>query len=99
MEEIKNCSRFLYRELKILKNVKVVLTLGGIAFQKYISYLKEKGVQTRNFKFRHGARYPFKENLPVLYCSYHPSRQNTQTGRLTASMFRDALKKIRRELL
>lgn len=97
-EEIKNCSRFLYRELEILKNVKVVLTLGGIAFQKYISYLKEKGVQTRNFKFRHGARYPFKENLPVLYCSYHPSPQNTQTGRLTAPMFRSILNKIRKEL-
>jgi len=75
-QEIQNCSVYLKQEIKILKNVKVVLCLGAIAFNTYL------GINSmEKLKFSHGAIYKINDNK-VLMASYHPSRQNTQTGRL-----------------
>lgn len=86
-EELNNCSPFLVEELKILYRVKVIICLGRIAFDTCCKILDMKHV-----KFSHGAK--FTREKFIVICSYHPSRQNTQTGRLTwnqwSSVFSDA---------
>ncbi len=87
-QELANCAPFLDRELAILKNVKVVVALGKIGFDAYLNCLKRNGViQSRaGYLFGHAARYPMPNGI-VLLASYHPSNQNTATGKLTAAMF------------
>ena len=88
--EILNCSQYLLAELKILdKTTKVILTLGKIAFDTFcrISNLKR-------LVFYHGACYSIASGKTLLV-SYHPSRQNTNTGRLTWQMWIDIFKAAR----
>jgi uracil-DNA glycosylase family 4 len=87
-EEMANCSAFLDRELALLKDVRVVVALGRIAFDAYLAHLKRRGVlaSKSGYEFGHGARYRMPDGR-VLLCSYHPSQQNTNTGRLTEKMF------------
>ena len=100
-KELENCFPYFVEELKFLKNIKVVVCLGKIAFDSYIRWLRTyntvetpwRGVSMNDFKFTHGAIYSDK-NLPhVLISTYHPSRQNTQTGRLTKKMFKQVFEK------
>ncbi|HXE91187.1 MAG TPA: uracil-DNA glycosylase [Terriglobales bacterium] len=86
--ELANCSAFLDRELAGLSNVRVVVALGRVAFEAYLRYLKRTGLidTARGFAFRHGARYALPDGKALL-ASYHPSMQNTQTGKLTRAMF------------
>ena len=86
--ELANCSVFLDRELEGLNKVKVVLVLGKIAFDGYLGYLKRRGiVQSKaEYTFGHGAKY-LLPNGKILLTSYHPSMQNTLTGKLTEKMF------------
>lgn len=96
--EIKNCNGYLASELRILPNVRVVFALGRLAFDTYVSMLKRSGVNTTKFKFKHGASYQIPGSGAFLIASYHPSRQNTQTGKLTTRMFSQVLRKVRRKL-
>ena len=91
-EELNNCSAFLDRELEGLKKVKVVVVLGKIAFDGYLNYLKRRGVLQSKAKyiFGHGAKYHLP-NGKILLASYHPSMQNTLTGKLTEKMFQKVL--------
>ncbi len=75
IEEINTCSYYLREELLLLKNVKVIVCLGKISFDTVKRIL---GI--RHQKFFHGNKFSY-DNKTIL-CSYHPSRQNTQTGRL-----------------
>ena len=75
-EEIYNCSSFLEKELSLLKNVKIIICLGRIAFDSCCRLFNIKGE-----KFSHGKTFTHKNF--VIITSYHPSRQNTQTGRLS----------------
>ena len=96
-QELANCSEYLDRELQGLKRVRVIVALGRIAFDAYLSHLKRHGmVKTRGpLIFQHGARYKLPDGK-ILLATYHPSNQNTQTRRLTRPMFvrifKDALK-------
>jgi len=90
-----NCRNYLARELELLSLVRVVLALGRIAFEGYLALLRERGVQVPRLPFRHGASYEFEPPLPTLVVSYHPSRQNTQTGRLTEAMLDEVFEQIR----
>jgi uracil-DNA glycosylase len=81
-EELNNCQPFLERDLKIL-NPKVIVCLGRIAFERI---LKIHGIRNSTYKFGHGAAYQLENGIWLL-CSYHPSQQNTSTGKLTAAMF------------
>ncbi len=85
-EEIVSCLPYLAMELEILKP-QVVIALGRIAFDGVIKYLKQQSAYPGGWQFRHGEQYPITApySMSVL-ASYHPSRQNTQTGRLTQSM-------------
>ena len=88
LEEIHACRPYLERELKLLKSVKLIVVLGGIALQAYLSILQDRGlIHARSpFRFGHGAKFATHEGGPLVLCSYHPSQQNTSTGRLTAAM-------------
>jgi uracil-DNA glycosylase len=87
-EELAECSHFLDREVAGLKDVKVVVALGRIGFEAYLNYLKRRGLLTskKAYGFKHGASYRMPDGN-VLLASYHPSNQNTQTGKLTRKMF------------
>jgi uracil-DNA glycosylase family 4 len=96
-DEISNCSAFLEREIGGLTNVRVVVALGKIGFDAYLSYLKRRGqLQSKSgYVFAHGARYRMPDSR-VLLASYHPSLQNTNTGKLTEKMFLQIFREARR---
>jgi uracil-DNA glycosylase family 4 len=96
--EMNACRDYLVRELELLGEVDVVLVLGQIAFNEYRRTLRELGYELPRLDFTHGACYDLGPELPKLLVSYHPSRQNTQTGRLTLEMF-DAVFETARALL
>jgi uracil-DNA glycosylase family 4 len=87
-QELAECSQFLDREIAGLENVKVVVALGKIGFDSYLNYLRRRGVlaSKKAYAFKHGASYRMPDGK-VLLASYHPSNQNTQTGKLTRKMF------------
>jgi uracil-DNA glycosylase family 4 len=87
-EELRNCSPWLDAELRLLKNCSVVVALGKIAFDAFLSaVLRAKIIPAKSgFKFAHGAEYKLPNGQHLL-ASYHPSLQNTNTGRLTLPMF------------
>jgi len=87
-QELANCAPFLDRELEGLKNLGVIVALGRIGFEAYLNYLmrKKEIVSKRDYEFRHGAEYGMPDGR-LLVASYHPSNQNTQTGKLTKEMF------------
>ena len=87
-QELAECSGFLDREIAGLRNVKVIVALGKIGFDAYLNHLKRRGLlPTRKpYLFRHGAHYQMPDGK-VLLASYHPSNQNTATGKLTRKMF------------
>jgi uracil-DNA glycosylase len=87
-EELANCSEYLDREMAGLKNLKVVVALGKIAFDAYLNYSKRRGqLSSRKlYIFQHAAKYEMPDGTTLL-ASYHPSNQNTQTGKLTREMF------------
>jgi uracil-DNA glycosylase len=87
-EELANCAPYLERELEGLKRVKVVVALGKIGFDAYLNYLQRRSLVTRkrDYLFQHGASYKMADGKTLL-ASYHPSNQNTQTGKLTRAMF------------
>jgi uracil-DNA glycosylase len=97
-QEQLSCRQYLAREWDLLSNVSVVLALGRIAFDGYLALLKERGVTVPRLTFRHGGVDTFEPPLPTLVASYHPSRQNTQTGRLTPAMLDQVLAQIRKLL-
>jgi uracil-DNA glycosylase family 4 len=97
-EEMSNCSSYLEAEFGLLDSAAVVLALGRIAFDRYLQWARSRGAPVARPAFHHGARVEVGAGLPVLYASYHPSRQNTQTGRLTPRMLDSVLEAIRREL-
>src|SRR5581483_2809691 len=87
-QELANCAPYLDRELDGLKRLRVIVALGKIAFDAYLNYLKRRGPlpQRKKYLFRHGASYAMPDGRTLL-ASYHPSNQNTQTGKLTRPMF------------
>jgi len=86
--ELANCAPYLERELEGLKNLRVIVALGRIGFESYLNYLKRQKLIAgkREYQFRHGAEYTMPDGR-ILLASYHPSNQNTQTGKLTKKMF------------
>ncbi len=87
-QELAECSQFLDREMAGLEKIKVVVALGKIGFDAYLNYAKRQGMVLirQRYLFKHGASYRLP-NGKILLASYHPSNQNTQTGKLTREMF------------
>lgn len=96
--EIVNCRPYLAREIDLLKNIRVVVVLGKIACNGCLALLRDQCCKPQRVQFSHAALYPLGGSFPTLICSFHPSRQNTQTGRLTNAMLDDVFQKARRLL-
>jgi uracil-DNA glycosylase family 4 len=97
-EEIARCQAHLDAEADALPQVRVVVALGKIAFDAWLQRLKRQGLKvTPRPQFAHGSVARI-EGGPTLVGCYHPSRQNTNTGKLTASMMLDLFKRARRLL-
>jgi uracil-DNA glycosylase len=94
--EIEICHEYLLDELKILKEVKVILALGKVAFESVIATMKELKLleQKEKFKFAHGAELQTDDGK-VIIASFHPSQQNTFTGRLRKPMFDGIFRRIK----
>ena len=95
--ELANCAPYLDREMDGLTKVKVVVALGRIGFDAYLNYLKRRRLISgkKEYVFQHGARSKMPDGK-VLLASYHPSNQNTQTGKLTRPMFSRIFKEAAR---
>jgi len=93
--EIVNCRGYLERELDILRP-RAILALGKIGWDAYLEILKQRGLIASRaaYPFSHGAERSFGEGLPRLFGVYHPSQQNTQTGRVTEAMYAKVLQRI-----
>ena len=87
-EEQRNCAHWLDEEIALLSHLRVVVCLGKIGFDSVVAHLIRTGVLANRGKieFRHGAEYRLPNGLHLL-ATYHPSLQNTNTGKLTAPMF------------
>ena len=97
--EVSNCRGYLERELEILEP-KAILALGKIAWDAYLEILKQRGIIASRtpYRFAHGAEAEVAPGTPRLFAVYHPSQQNTQTGRVTPAMYSKVLLRIRRFL-
>jgi uracil-DNA glycosylase family 4 len=97
-DEIRNCRPYFERELDLLPTVKVVVALGKIAFDNYLDVLKSRGVirSRAAFLFGHNRQFTTAPGQPILVTSYHPSQQNTSTGKLTDKMLLDVFRRARK---
>jgi uracil-DNA glycosylase family 4 len=97
LDEFRNCRSYLERELDLLKNLRVIVALGRIAFDTYLGILRDKSVirSRAAFVFGHNQKHHTGPGMPVLLSSYHPSQQNTSTGKLTAEMLREVFERAR----
>jgi uracil-DNA glycosylase family 4 len=85
--ELAACLPFLAGEMALLPELQVIVALGHIAFEAVLRMYPEQGRATPRLRFGHALAQPLGAARPWLVASYHPSRQNTQTGRLTPEMF------------
>lgn len=92
--EINTCNQYIAAELQALKTGSIILALGNVA---HTAVLKAFGLKLKDYKFGHAARHTLP-NGQVLYDSYHCSRYNTQTRRLTEAMFHEVFAMIADEL-
>jgi uracil-DNA glycosylase family 4 len=95
-EEFRRCRPYLERELDLLRNLRVVVALGKLAFDTYLGIPRDRGIigSRAPFRFGHDVHYEIPGG-PVLIGSYHPSQQNTSTGKLTAPMLRQVFERAR----
>jgi uracil-DNA glycosylase family 4 len=96
-EELKNCAPFLDEEIAALNNLKVVICLGKIAFDGLLAHqLRTGSIESRRgYVFGHGVEYKLPDGRWIV-ASYHPSQQNTQTGKLTKAMFMKIFRRARK---
>lgn len=95
--EIENCRPFLLREYDLVNRIQGIVAFGKIAYDAALKLIR-RNEKTNTPKFGHAVFYPSSENQPWILASYHPSRQNTQTGRLTTAMFDAIWMEVRRLL-
>ena len=86
-DEVANCLPWLAAEMSVLSEVQLIVALGIIALDGLLSLPDFGGLPKKDFPFGHDSFYETPAGLPSILCSYHPSLQNTQTGRLTVDMF------------
>jgi uracil-DNA glycosylase family 4 len=94
LTEINNCLPYLRYEISQMRNLKVVVALGSIAQHHVLKIFSDLIQKKQQFPFGHGRLDKFPGDFPYLISSYHPSRQNTQTGRLTIEMFDQIWSKV-----
>ena len=91
--EIRNCSSYFENEMDMVESISVVVALGKIAHDAFVrlKVRRERG-RACDYEFRHGNVHRFRDRPSILVDVYHPSRQNTNTGRLTMPMFKSVLR-------
>lgn len=94
--EQKNCFPYLLNEFALLNKIASVLVLGKFAFDGYLQYVRHQRGPKVSHRFRHGEKHLI-EGFPTLYSCYHPSPQNTNTGKLTPAMMASVLKQIKKD--
>ncbi|MCL5680558.1 MAG: uracil-DNA glycosylase [Candidatus Thermoplasmatota archaeon] len=92
-QELENCKKYFFNEIYLMKNLRAVVVLGRVAFNSYLKYLKASGKDVNGIEFKHGKHYDL--NGIRLYCSYHPSPRNVNTGRLKREDFVSLLLEIK----
>ena len=99
-EEIRTCRPYLEKDLELLRDLRVVVALGRLAFDVYLAILRDQHKITRrsDFVFGHNQEHRTGPGQPILLSSFHPSQQNTSTGKLTDTMFRAVFLNVRRLL-
>ena len=97
-DEMRNCLPWLAAEMACLPNLRGIVALGRLAFDGVLELPAFSGINKKELTFHHGAFYKLGDGMPWLLCSYHPSRQNTQTGRLSAAMFDSIWQQAREQL-
>ena len=107
-EEIEHCRPYFLEELDLLKKAQVIVSLGQIAFVQTLKSLRLKGFEIPSLSFGHGKIYSLRtpnslgnadlRSLRTIITTYHPSQQNTQTGKLTKPMFHKIFKMVRKKL-
>lgn len=93
-DEISNCRPYLEEEIDLLSHLQVVVALGKIAFDQTLRVYRQRSGERLRLDFKHNVQYDLGEGFPWLVASYHPSRQNTQTGRLTETMFAEVWERV-----
>lgn len=95
-EECETCRPYVLAELRLLKRLTVVVALGNVAFNEYVKAARASGCTVKKPvpTFQHGSIYSTPWGVTLLG-SYHPSQQNTFTGRLTRPMFHDVFRRAR----
>lgn len=95
--EIANCRPYLIDEIAMLPRLRVIVALGRLAFGEVLKDLAYSGVDIPRPRpaFAHGVAIEFGTDVPILLASYHPSRQNTQTGVLNPAMLEDVFRRAR----
>ena len=98
-EEFEACRFYFRHEMRLLSRIQAVVVLGKIAFDQYLKACRDEGLEILSPlpTFSHGASYSLPWDI-TLICSYHPSQQNTFTGKLTRSMFHQVFATARRQL-
>jgi uracil-DNA glycosylase family 4 len=96
-EEIENCRPYFLKELDLLNNVKVLIPLGQIALTQTVRSFRQKGLDIPSLAFGHGKVYPLPNGQTII-TTYHPSQQNTQTGKLTRPMFHKIFKMVKKKI-
>jgi uracil-DNA glycosylase family 4 len=95
-QELRNCRSYLVEELQLLRNIRVIVTLGKVGFDAVINSYRESGrtAMTKRPQFSHGAEYRLNDQQ-TLIASFHPSQQNTFTGKLTETRFDSVFRRAR----
>jgi uracil-DNA glycosylase len=97
--EIATCTPYLLAEIELMPNLQGLIALGRIAFDQLLVIYHATGVKIPRFTFKHGEMYALGAGKPWLIASYHPSQQNTLTGRLTVEMFDQVWQKAKEQLV
>ena len=98
-DEARRCRPYLARELRLFPKLGAILALGKIAMDGVLGLMRDEGrvPRRKGFAFGHGVRHDLGDGL-VLFASYHPSQQNTFTGKLTPASFDRVLRDVLRHL-
>ncbi|HBO34101.1 MAG TPA: uracil-DNA glycosylase [Anaerolineaceae bacterium] len=99
IEELRNCQPWLESEISLLPDLQGIVVLGKIALDSLLKLPGFSELPRKEIVFGHGAFYHLRKDLPWILCSYHPSLQNTQTGRLTVEMFDQIWQQARERLV
>jgi uracil-DNA glycosylase len=94
-EELSQCSNYFIKEIDYLKKIKVIVTLGKVAFDNCIKIYKKKFYINNKFKFIHGKKYLLPDNKILIAC-YHPSPRNVNTKVVTHAMINSLFKKAKK---